>query len=631
MHYFLFYYWVLLPVFLVSAVSHVSRSLPTASSSHPLEDAIKALRIEQNSAQASFFVPCLNCIGGPSGLLNQSFLFNLEAFPSEQPCGYNNVSLNGIPLLQNWESTGIHGQASASLNSSGHALSVLVTSDCLHGVGQDEDDDVAKSQLLTLTIQKVDQEQVQSLAGFTLSFKQHPFPELLRLSLAPEYSARDLPDSETWRDPPSSVRLPASIPEDASPLDDSESLSLKEQLRELQELEDKANELVRLIQEKKDLINLRFPKATKGLKQEIESCESFLCVVKAIGRRVHNAAHAAYIRFHSSHQPYASWHASAGGQAPTMLASEAVAVAAPEQCHVHKGRPSERPPPYRGPLTAPREKSPAQNYTQPSTGEPKWRDATDPSIFIVVLKFLAVVTGLAFLFSLLRRCCMSDRKRAERAAERERRATERLYKCAARKQSWRDWWTGRKRGKPGYRQGDYEEKRALILQQEHILEGAMQDEIQQLRIREEIRQLRQTRDAVDDLVRAEEGRSVLPLYSASASSPHTFYPRPIPAPITIPPATSRMYPVHDSDEHPPTPLSRTSSLPGYKTEGSEPPGYESDRRSSFSSHDGDGFSEYAHSVRTTESQWSPDSSIPDLSPRPSMETALTVETARTFL
>jgi hypothetical protein len=512
-------------------------------------------------------------------------------------------------------------------------LNVFLTSDCLHGV---EEDDVARSQLLTLTIQTVDQENTQSIAGFTLSFKQHPSPELLRLALVPEYSARDLPDSETWRDPPEALRIPVSVTEGTSSSDDERPLSLEEQLHELQQLETQANELVRLIQEKKEFIDSQFPEAAQGLKQEIKGCDSLLCVVKAIGHRVHKAAHAAYIRFHESNQAYASWHASAGGQAPTMLASDAVGVTAPEQCHSHDSRPQPRPPPYRGPVTVPSEKSPAANTTQPHTDEPKWREASDPSTVIIILKFIFVITGLAFIFKLLRKCCTSDRKRVERAAERERRATERLYKCAARQQSWQDWWTGRKRGNPGYRHGDYEEKRGLILQQEHILEGAMQDEIQQLRIQEEIRQLRHTRDVVDDLVRAEEGRSIPPRYTAafsssSSSDPYGF--RPVPAPITIPSATSRMYPSHDSDEPPGTPLSRTSSLPDYKTEASsEPPGYDSDRhsrRSSFSDHDA--YSEYAHSIRTTDSQWSPNSSIPDLSPRPSMETAYTIETARTFL
>jgi hypothetical protein len=558
-------------------------------------------------------------------------LFNFEAFPSNQPCGVNNVSLNGIPISQDWESTGIHGQGSALLNSSGHALNVLVTSDCLEGAAAQQEDADARSQLLTLTFQKVDQERVQTLTGFTLSFRQHPQPELLRLSLQPEYSARDLPDSETWRNPPESLRLSVSPVEENAPAEEQRPLSLEEQLEELQQLEAQANELVNLIIQKKEFINSQFPGAAQGLKEEIKKCDSFLCVVKAIGQRVHNAAHAAYVRFHESHQAYAHWSASAGGQAPTMITSNGV-VTPPEDCHVNNTRPSERPPPYRGPgdITI-SEKAPARNETsQPE--EPKWQDARDPSMFFIILKFIAVVTGLAFLFSLIRRCCTSDRKKVDRAAERERRATERLYKSAARRQSWRDWWNGRKKGKPGYRQGDYEEKRALILQQEHILEGAMQDEIQQLRIQEEIRQLRRTRDAVDDLVRAEEGRSgsILPRYSSSSYQRFSAS-RPVPAPITIPSATSRVYPTNPiEDDHPPSPLSRTSSLPDYKTDGSEPPGYESDRRSSFSSN-ADAFSEYAHSIRTTTSQWSPDSSIPDLSPRPSMETAMTIETAKTFL
>jgi hypothetical protein len=511
-------------------------------------------------------------------------------------------------------------------------LNVFLTSDCLHGVEEDEAAD--KSQLLTLTIRRIDQEAVQTLAGFTLSFKQHPLLELLRLSPTPEYSARDLPDSEVWREPPAGLRLPLSISKESSSTTKEQSLSLEEQLKELQQLEAQANELVKLIEEKKQFINSQFPEAAEGIKQEIKSCDSLLCVVQAIGRRVHNAAHAAYLRFHDSNEAYASWHASAGGQAPTMFTSDAVAV--PEQCHVHVSKPSAQPPPYRGPVaTYTNEKSPAANSSQPHAVEPEWVEASDPPYVLIVLRFLAVVTGLAFLFSLFKKCCVSDRKRAERAAERERRVTEHLYKCAARKQSWQDWWSGRKRGTPGYKQGDYEEKRALILRQEHILEGAMQDEIQQLRIQEEIRQLRQTRDAVDDLVRAEEGRSHLPRYTPASSSrsSHPFGFHPVPAPITIPSATSRMYPTHehDHDEPPGTPLSRTSSLPDYKTDGSEPPGYESDRRSSFSHHDDDSYSEYAHSIRTTDSQWSPDSSIPDLSPRPSMETAHTIETARTFL
>lgn len=507
-------------------------------------------------------------------------------------------------------------------------MSVFLKSDCLEG-GEEDD-----AQVLTLTVETVDEDQPRSLAGFTLSFKQYPILELLRLSLSPEEDARSFPESETWRDPPAHLRLPSGVTDEVPATDNGQLLSLEDQLKELQSLEFAADALVKTIEEKKKFINSKFPDFTKGLKQEIKDCDSFSCVVRAIGDRVHNAARAAYVNFHKSHHAYTMWQSNtAGGQAPTMLSNAGV-ITTPEDAHCHDSSPVARPPHYKVPVTTPNEKTSAYNTSQPHKDEPQWRDAADPSIFIVILKFFAAITGLTFLFKLLRMCCMSDRKRVERAAERERRATEKLYKCAARKQSWRDWWNGRKRGKPGYRAGDYEEKRGLILQQESILEGAMQDEIQQLAIREEIRQLRSTRDAVDDLVRAEEGRNVLPRYSATGSSSHPLGFQRIPAPITIPSATSRVYPMHehdyDHDDHPGTPLSRTSSLPDYKTEASsEPPGYESDRRSSFSDHDA--YSEYAHSLHNGESVWSPGSSIPDLSPRPSMETAHTIETARTFL
>jgi hypothetical protein len=183
----------------------------------------------------------------------------------------------------------------------------------------------------------------------------------------------------------------------------------------------------------------------------------------------------------------------------------------------------------------------------------------------------------------------------------------------------------------------------------------MQDEIRQLQIQEEIQQLRTTRDQVDDLIRAEEGRSSYPpTYPSGTSSRH---PRPfshVPTPITIPNMASVMYPPQrhrgsthniynspdshiqnpfahpedDSDsEMPMSPVSRTSSLPDYKTEASnrsEPPAYDD--------HDdmvNDGFSDYSPSSTMSshdgEDGWSPGSSIPDISPRPS------IETTRTFL
>jgi hypothetical protein len=127
---------------------------------------------------------------------------------------------------------------------------------------------------------------------------------------------------------------------------------------------------------------------------------------------------------------------------------------------------------------------------------------------------------------------------------------------------------------------DYEEKRALIHEQEGILESAMQ---------EEIRQLRAAHVVVNSIIQAEEGRANLHLAGMMAE---------------LPGIQSR-------------PLSRTNSLPDYRSESdsSEPPAYEDDEDSSDVVVDG--FREYTPSTTTI---WTPDSSVIDVSPRPSGET-----------
>jgi hypothetical protein len=551
-------------------------------------------------------------------------------------------------LSQEWESTGTYAQGLASVQSSGHELNVFLRSDCLFdALGPSS---FSATQLLTLIIEKVDAEFILPLSGFTISFKQAPTPELLRLSLGPDYRARDPINQDNWRDPPANLRL-TQDPEQE------ERLSIDRQIEDLQQLERQAELLTILIQEKKSIISSLSEEGKKALKQEIKECGSFICVVKALFRHLHQSASKLCRKFkHSkSHEAYMNDWSVKGAQSPAVMGKPATeTLASPDVCHCRDGKPSVLPSVLPTVLPAAHLKSEklgsvvtTSEDIKPSTphasNEPQWRDATPPSPMAVFFKTLFAITGLAFLCCFLRRLCMSDRKRADRAADRERRNAERLYRRDARRQAVRDWWFGTRRGQPGRRAGDYDEKRNLILRQEGILEEAMQDDIRQLQIQEEIRQLRSTRDAVDDLVRAEEGRSGGPAYSSSSTSyhhQHSSFSRHAPTPITIPDIASVMYPPgnrgpnpftpppnynpfehpEDSDdENPISPISRTSSLPDYKTEASsEPPSYDDDMIA-------DGFSDYTPSTGTQDSHWSPGSSIPDISPRPS------IETARTFL
>jgi hypothetical protein len=108
-------------------------------------------------------------------------------------------------------------------------------------------------------------------------------------------------------------------------------------------------------------------------------------------------------------------------------------------------------------------------------------------------------------------------------------------------------------------------------------------------MQEEIRQLRAAHVVVNSIIQAEEGRANLHLAGMMAELPGIQ----------------------------PRPLSRTNSLPDYRSESdsSEPPAYEDDEDSSDVVVDG--FREYTPSTTTV---WTPDSSVIDVSPRPSGET-----------
>ena len=209
------------------------------------------------------------------------------------------------------------------------------------------------------------------------------------------------------------------------------------------------------------------------------------------------------------------------------------------------------------------------------------------------------------LLAVIRHKCSSLRTRTERAAAREERLNARAYRRAARQHAWRNWWRGNWVRRDNQRIADYEEKRALIADQEGVLEDAMQ---------EEIRQLRAAHDVVNDLVRdAEEGRAI------THAPCHCRHQQPR-APYS-PLSTASTYPPTSLPEIPSRPLSRTDSLPSYRSDApTEPPNYDSDR--DMAEVVADGFRRYTATSTTSEvsSRWTADSSVVDVSPRQSAET-----------
>ncbi|KAL8727317.1 MAG: hypothetical protein Q9181_005749 [Wetmoreana brouardii] len=185
------------------------------------------------------------------------------------------------------------------------------------------------------------------------------------------------------------------------------------------------------------------------------------------------------------------------------------------------------------------------------------------------LKIFGLVLILFSLFTWVFLRLRDPRLRADRAARREERRNKRLYRQAARQHKLKRWFCSwRHRGHRCTPVGTWDEKRARVLQQEEILEEVM---------KEDIRKIRDRHRAENYMDAAERGRSVY---------------------------------AYDSDD------SRRRSretLPGYESEGTQPPSYDVDVNGSVT-RVADGF-RYIPADRED----SPESSVISTSPRTSRD------------
>jgi hypothetical protein len=360
--------------------------------------------------------------------------------------------------------------------------------------------------------------------------------------------------------------------------------SLDNDIRELRLLQAQLQELEQVIASKKEYINSQLSKDVKSLTQEVNDCESLACIVKAVAHKAHGALTVALVHFKPNRDQ----------SAETMGRPDLDVYA---QAHGHASQKSG------GSIKTEAFSAPVTNGTTSNELPPR---PTKPSPYIIALEVTLSLLCCGCLIAVIRHKCSSLRTRTERAAAREERDTVRAYRRAARQHAWRNWWRGNWR-KDRERIEDYEEKRSLIQDQESVLEDAMQVEI---------RQLRAAHDVVNDLVReAEEGRAV-------AHGPcNCHHPRPAASYTSYSPSLASTYPPTSLPEIPSRPLSRTDSLPSYRSNPpSEPPNYESEVDATHIV--ANGFRQYRSSTTASEatSHWTPDSSVVDVSPRPSAET-----------
>tara|TARA_R110002003_G_scaffold45_5_gene3466 strand:- start:9791 stop:11389 length:1599 start_codon:yes stop_codon:yes gene_type:complete len=514
---------------------------------------------------------------------------SFKSHAQEEACGSSNITLNGVNLPQEWIGDFATGSGSYTGTtdlqqnewSLQRQLDLEWKSACLHG--NQETDEAA--QVLTVSIKAIDGKVLSTPSGFTVSFKQQTSPpSLLRLESIPNPSASDADVAQSWREPPTHLRLVFVNDTATTEADSSAGRSLEDDIRELRALQGDLRELQRVIALKKEYINSQLRKEVTSLTKEVNDCDGITCIIKAVAHKAHGAWNIAVLRFKTS----VNHHHSAEMGRPEEFDVYAQAHGnAFQKSGGHIEIESTSPQPYEAPS---------------SSGElPPRPPKISP--YVIALEVTLSLLCCGCLVAIIRHKCSSLRTRTERAAAREERDTARAYRRAARRHAWRNWWRGNWR-KDHERIVDYEEKRALIQEQEGVLEDAMQ---------EEIRQLRAAHDVVNDLVRdAEEGRVIghTPCNCHRISQPAAPYS----------PTVASTYPPSSLPEVPSRPLSRTDSLPSYRSNPpSEPPNYDSDV--DMSEIVANGFRQYTSSTTSeTISHWTPDSSVVDVSPRPSAET-----------
>ena len=268
---------------------------------------------------------------------------------------------------------------------------------------------------------------------------------------------------------------------------------LTAEFQSLSLLEAQADELRGRVVAKKKAISghLKEERDKLCLKHLIKECDGIICAAKVITRRICDKVgiplepSAKYAQVKNSHSPQMVAFSQTSEKHSNIMATSHSNAA-----HIS--------------LTM------TKNGSSPAL---KAFDLVDPpNPLIRVLQIIAAVLGLSAIFGFVKRKCMSTRKRAERAADREERRNERAYRRAARRALMRKRWDNFISAVSCFRvqvveprSEDYEEKRALILQDaflEQDLDQAEKGEVMEA----EIRELRHAHEIVSSLVRVDEHR-----------------------------------------------------------------------------------------------------------------------------
>lgn len=424
-------------------------------------------------------------------------------------CGYGNITVNGHDLKQAYTNVSSQGKglvpASSNQGSRDHILEAEWEFSCLQDQpgGSATAEDPARAQFLSFTINKIDGQAIDGGSGFTASFRQHPDSQLFRI----EPELLPVPDSSStsdWLDQ-SSESVVSEADNSDDDMRDSAMDSFDAEIAELKELKQEAKRIRIAIKEQKRVIWRHFKtevrKQLKAAKEEIRKCESVRCAFHTAFHKMRAGFRFMHSKFCQSKKHDAQdGHKSRWQRFWTLTwnrPSSPLAIHSHPSAHKSQtafsfsGSSTGQTHSHPGKAATLGEKEDWASYRQ--TNQKSHHYFTHAAFIAAEIMACALIPISLFLF-IYYHC--SHSRRAERRWQRESRRTARVVNNARRRRAFRRWWKNLGRDP---RITDYEEKRALVLEQERVLECAMQ---------REIRDLRAAADAVSSMVSGEDDRSI---------------------------------------------------------------------------------------------------------------------------
>ncbi|KAI9805059.1 MAG: hypothetical protein M1825_000893 [Sarcosagium campestre] len=482
-----------------------------------------------NHSSVKFSVPCPGCFNDIVDAEDKLRLtFNLDFSKATGPCGSNDFLLDGQTLSPSSNESTVWNQGPVSATGANGRYDIVAqwASRCISDSTDETDPESfeATTELLFFIIKSVGASPIQSTQGFLASLKLLPEPEMLRIgSIAHLKPSDDASTITEWTQSPSHVDKDSHESTPVAP----KAPTTEDLIRELNELRAAARHLEEAIKAKERLLGTSPDETSASFKAQIRDCDGFTCTFNTILDRAltlmrtskskmkHAWANHHYSHHHHHHhdRDHSNLYAGSFRVLDTTCTEHAQEFSTRPLFPVDPDSPSEWDVPstqgstwskdlsrFLVPFRADGSEAPlGRHHSAPKTYT-EWlftpQGTQNHSRTAIHLSLIVLcVVPICLYFSLRRRCCCT---RAERRWQAESRRNARSIRRARHQQALRSWWRKIWVGRDQSRITDYEEKRSMVMNQESVLEDAMQTEI---------RDLRRAAGVISAMVSPESGRS----------------------------------------------------------------------------------------------------------------------------